>query len=72
MKGFWLVFVVAMLAVRAGGSAAERASVVADGAHLLRVASGFSFTEGPGVLVTPYSIRPAVDDGVRCMLSKTW
>ena len=49
MKGFWLVFVVAMLAVSVGGSAAERASVVADGAHLLRVASGFSFTEGPAV-----------------------
>jgi gluconolactonase len=47
MKIFWSVFIGVTLTLSLGGEAGERASVIADGAHLQKLAGGFSFTEGP-------------------------
>ena len=49
MKISWFVCVGVTLTLCIGGLAAERASVIAEGAQLKRLATGFSFTEGPAV-----------------------
>ncbi len=48
MKSSWIVFVVVLLTLSIGVFAAE-ASVIAPGAQLQKLATGFSFTEGPAV-----------------------
>jgi gluconolactonase len=47
MRVFWSVFVGVTLTLNLVGFAGERASVIADGAHLQKLAGDFSFTEGP-------------------------
>jgi gluconolactonase len=49
MKISWLVFLGVMLTLSIGGFAEENTSVIADGAIMQRLATGYSFTEGPAV-----------------------
>ncbi len=47
MKTCWLVFIGVTLTLSLGGFGEARASVIAEGAKLQKLAGGYSFTEGP-------------------------
>lgn len=49
MKSFRIVFAAVILALSMGVLTTAEASVVADGAKLQKIATGYSFTEGPAV-----------------------
>ena len=49
MKISWLVFLGVILTLSISGFAEESTSVIADGAIMQRIATGFEFTEGPAV-----------------------